>query len=80
VEKMVEKKGVCSIIAGDLGGLSFAGGVQGVGGSVTLLGSLLTLHVQGDSGRDVRLGANRIHGLLHLAVTALASFHGIGRK
>src|SRR3990170_3625914 len=52
--------GVCSIIAGSLGGLSFAGSVQGVGGSVALLGSLLTLHVQGNSGGDVRLGANRI--------------------
>ena len=54
--------------------------MQGVGGVLTLLRSFLTLHVQGNSRRDVWFRANAIHRLLHLAMTAVAAFHGIGSR
>lgn len=49
------------------------------GGGLVVRGSLqLSLHVQGDAAADRRLGADSIHGLLPLAVTAVATLDGIG--
>jgi hypothetical protein len=46
---------------------------------VALRGSLFAFHVQSNPRRNVTLGANTIHRLLHLAMTAVPSFHGVGR-
>ena len=36
-------------------------------------------HVHGDPAVDMLLGAYTVDGFLHLAVTAIAAFYGIGR-
>jgi len=48
------------------------------------LGSALTLgvaeHVQGDSLADVQAGSDAIDRLLHLSMTAIATFDGVGGR
>ena len=46
-------------------------------GTAGLLG--IADHIQGEAFLDVVLGTNAIDGFLHLAVTAIAAFYGIGR-
>ena len=52
--------------------------MQRVARFVALLPSFLALHIHCNSRGDVRLGTNAVHRLLHLAVTAVAAFHGVG--
>jgi len=52
--------------------------MQGLSGQIALRGSFLALHVQGNPRGDVWSGPNTIYGLLHLAVTAVPTFHRVG--
>jgi len=49
------------------------------GGLVTGGSLQVTLHVQGDTAADRLRGADSIHRLLHLAVTTVSAFDGVGR-
>jgi len=48
-------------------------------GCGALLCSLLTLHVHRDAPVDVSFSLDTVDRLLHLAVTAVAALHGVGR-
>ena len=56
--------------------------MQDLGRSLALLRPLFPFHIQGNARGDVWFGADAIDGLLHLAMTAVSSFHGVrsGRK
>lgn len=45
-----------------------------------MVSALFALHVQRNPRGDVGLGANTVHRLLHLAMTAVAAFDGIGSR
>src|SRR5579871_6780101 len=68
----------CECLASSPGLLTFSGVVQGFKSLAARLAVRLAEHVQGDAVVHVLPGANPIDRLLHLAMAAVASFHGVG--